>query len=242
MLIIPSIDIKDGKVVNRIKYSDEFDEYYNELSENPIELCKLWRSENAKTLHINDLDGVPGSPNTKIILDILECLDIPITLSSTSGSIEDCELFLEKGIFRVALCQFLIENPDKAKKMIEIYSPNRIIFYAVSDEESLYLWGRNSGISLEDYFKLLKLVGATRLIFGNINWNESNIKPNFDLLKQIIDKTNLRITLNGGVYNYYHLKELQNFEKFGVDSLIISEPLYGNNFPCQEIWRIAETT
>lgn len=241
MLVIPSITLKNGKVIDHIKFNENFDFIYDELSENPVELCKLWRSENAKTLHITDLDGTDESPNKNIILDVLTCLDIPVTLSSTSKSLEYCELFLDKGIFRVALSQLLINDINIVKKLIEKYTSSRIIFYANVRKNYLYHWGRNSGIHFDDFLDLLKSIGASRLIYKNLEWENKNSEIDYTTLKDITNKMNLRITLNGGVFNFSHLLELKKFEQFGVDSVIISKPLYENNFPCQHIWRLAET-
>lgn len=241
MLIIPSLDIKNGKVVEKINYDKQFDFYYNELSEHPLELCKLLRSENAKTLHINDIDGTIESPNFIIIQEILNNLDIPITLSSKSGKLEECKLYLENPFLRVALCQFVIENHKIVKELIQEYSSSRIIFYALAKDEDLILWGNESGMRLEEYFKILKEVGATRLIYGNIDWNFENATPNYDIPAKISQETNLKITLYDGVNNYQQLNKVAKLEPFGIDSIIISKPLYKNNFPCQEIWRLAET-
>ncbi|OGU57718.1 MAG: hypothetical protein A2X64_06490 [Ignavibacteria bacterium GWF2_33_9] len=242
MLVIPSLDIKNGKVIDLIKYSNEFDYYYKELSEVPMNLCKLWRSENAKTLHINDLYDENHTTNIDTIIEILDCLDIPITLSSMSNSIDVCELYLKKGILRVAVCQFLLDNPKNVKELIEKYSANRIIFYALVKNNFLSQWGYESQITIQEYIEKVKEVDGKRIIFGDLDWNDNNEKINFNNLEDIFLNSGLKITLQGGVRDYSDFIELKKYEKLGIDSVIISKPLYENNFPCQEIWRIAETS
>lgn len=241
MLVIPSINIINGQAVDVIASASSFSGYYNEISGNPLELCKLWRSENAKTLHINCLDD-PISPSThQTILNLIECVDIPVTLSANSNSIDDCQTYLDKGIFRVALSQFLYDNQEIARKLIQKYSANRIIFFAITKNSQVQLKEKDSKISFSLFLELMLSVGAERLIYGNVDWDSSCETPNYDFLKEIYNSTNFKITLYNGVKNFKDLQELQYYKQFGVDSLILSKPLYENNFPCQEIWRIAET-
>ncbi|MGB9701964.1 MAG: HisA/HisF-related TIM barrel protein [Candidatus Kapaibacteriota bacterium] len=242
ILVIPSLDIKNGKVVQRIKAPDKFEFYYKELSENPIDLCMLWRSENAKTLHINDLDGTnPDSPNKQIILDIIECIDIPVILSSRSNSIDELVEYLEKGIFRVSLSQIPITDPDITKKLLKEFGASRITFHAIADNDELLFWGKESGHKLSELIEILQSIGAKRLIYGDKEWIGNNQPVNFEKLKNIAQISKMNISLFCGVPNYITLKKLSEYERFGIDSVIISKSLYENNFPCQEIWRTAET-
>jgi len=243
ILVVPSLDIKNGKVVQRIKSPYKFEFFYKELSENPVDLCKLWRSENAKALHINDLDGTnPNSPNKQIILDIIDCFDIgiPIILSSRSTSVDDVIQYLEKGIFRVSLSQIAITEPEIAKNLINEYGSSRITFHAIADNDELLFWGKESGYKLSEFIEILQSIGADRLIYGDKEWIGNNKPVNFEKLLNMAKVSKMHITLFCGIPNYENLKKLTEYEKHGVDSVIISKSLYENNFSCQEIWRRAE--
>jgi len=240
LLVIPSLDLKNGKSVQRIQTNNGNEFYYQELMEHPLEFCKLLRSENAKTLHITDLDGDYHSPNRDIILQIIKVLDIPITLSSVSNNIEDCIYYLEEGIFRVSICSYAIENPMGAEDLIKQYSEFRVIFHCYINSDYLMIWGKRSNYKYRDFINIIKSIGGKRLIFGSTDWMGNNKPVDIEKVKEIAALSQMKISLFEGAPNYQSLKEIQNYMHLGIDSVILSSSLYQNNFPCQAIWRIAE--
>jgi len=70
LLVIPSIDIKNGKCVRTVQGIPELDCY--EYGNNPVEMAKIWRAENAKMIHVKDFDGAheQSKRNIKVIEEI----------------------------------------------------------------------------------------------------------------------------------------------------------------------------
>ncbi len=242
MVIIPKLDLKNGKVVQAIKFGLNANIDFKILQEDPLQLCKLWRSEDAKTLIINDMGGSGFSENKKAILEIIKNIDIPITISSVSQSIEECEYLLNNGVLRVALCEYPLSHLEETKLLVEKYTPQRIIFYAIVHYDKLKYYGKILDINIFDYIDLIKSIGATRLIYGDNDWIANNKSANFEKIEKILEYSKMRVTLLCGAPNAKALIELSKYEKYGLDSIILSKSLYDNNFPCQEIWRIAETS
>ncbi len=240
MLVIPALNIKNGKVVQRFKSEDGFAFIYRELQENPTDVCKLWRSENARSLYISDLDGEPNSLTKQKILEILECMDIPIILSSTSTSLEECELFLSKGAHRVAICRFAISNDQEVKYLIDKYTPSRINFYAIVQDNLVTYWGEKTNVTLEEYLEKIQKLGATRLIYGDIEWIDNLGYANLEKVQKVLELFKGNVTLFCGVPNYSGFQKLAQLNNRRLDSVILSKSLYENNFPCQKLWRMAE--
>ena len=240
LIVIPSLDLKNGKSVQRIHTDINNEFYYKELQEHPLEFCKLLRSENATTLHINDLDGDYHSPNRDLILEIMKTLDIPIMLSSVSNNIEDCLYYLEEGIFRVSICNYAIDNPQSASDLIKQFGDHRVIFHCFVSDDCLMMWGKKSDYKYLDYVNLVKSIGGKRLIFGSTDWMGNNKPLNIEKVKEIASLSQMNISIFDGAPNFRILKDLQNYKHLGIDSIILSSSLYENNFPCQAIWRMAE--
>lgn len=240
MLVIPALDIKKGKVVQRFKSDDGFAFMYEELQENPTDLCKLWRSENARSLYISDLDGEPNSLTKQKILDIIDCMDIPIILTSFSTSLEECELFLKKGAHRVAICRFAINHQDDVRYLISKYTPSRINFYAIVQDNFITYWGENTQITLEEYLEKIQSLGGTRLIYGDVEWIGNMKFANLEKVQKVLGLFKGNVTLFCGVPNYSGFQRLNQLNDKRLDSVILSKSLYENNFPCQELWRMAE--
>lgn len=240
MLVIPAINIKNGKVVQRLKSEDGFEFIFEELQDDPTSICKLWRTENARTLYISDLDGEPNSLTKQKIIEILECMDIPIILSSISTSLDECELYLSKGVHRVAICSFAISNENDVKYLIDKYSPYKINFYAIVQDNFITYWGDRTNVSLEEYLEKIQKLGATRLIYGDTEWIENLGYANLEKVQKVLNLFKGNLTLFCGVPNYLGFQRLAQLNNRRLDSVILSKSLYENNFPCQKLWRMAE--
>lgn len=240
MIIIPALDIKQGKVVQRIKTDKTFSFFYDELQDNPVDLCKLWRSENAGTLFINDLDGEPNSLTRQKIEEIIECMDIPIILNSASDSVAECEHFLKMGYNKVAICKLAIDNKEQVKQLIDKYGIHKINFMAIVDKGYISYWGDNTQITLDKYLEEIIELGARRLIYGDTEWIGNLEYANTEKVRYVLNKFPGRITLFCGIPNYRGFEILKQLNNERLDSVILSKSLYENNFPCQELWRKAE--
>src|SRR4030065_246797 len=99
MLVIPVIDIKNGKSVRMIEGLEDKTIYY---SDSPLTMARLFRKENAKCLHITDLDGAFSGEmsNYKIIKEIVDSIGIPVQLGGgirTYGIAK--QIFEELGVY-----------------------------------------------------------------------------------------------------------------------------------------------
>ncbi|MGA8264926.1 MAG: HisA/HisF-related TIM barrel protein, partial [Ignavibacteriaceae bacterium] len=65
--------------------------------------------------------------------------------------------------------------------------------------------------------------------------------PNIEMSKRVAEITGAKITHSGGVRNKDELMDLQSLMPIGIDSVIVGRALYENRFPCQKLWRVAES-
>jgi phosphoribosylformimino-5-aminoimidazole carboxamide ribotide isomerase len=63
---------------------------------------------------------------------------------------------------------------------------------------------------------------------------------NLKVLRELAEKTGMRVTAAGGLTGLNDLLMIQELEKYGVDSVVIGRALYDNKFSCQRIWRRCE--
>ncbi len=242
MLIIPAIDIIDGKCVKKFEGLFETTEYY---SESPINTVKLFRKENFKTIHITDLDGaVRGDMrNYDVIKQITKCVDIPIQLG---GGIRDYDtakkVITELGVYRIVLGTASISNPDLVKEIIKDFGASKVIIGIDEKDNKVMMdgWIHSFPSTVLDFAFLMKDLGVKRIIYQDISRVGSLQGPNLERLKEIGDKVKIKITSAGGIRDFRDLKSLQGLEGFGVDSVVVSRALYENKFPCQNIWREVE--
>lgn len=242
MLIIPAIDIIDGKSVKKFEGLLDSTEYY---CESPINTVKLLRKENFKTIHITDLDGaVRGDmKNFDVIKQITRCIDIPIQLG---GGIRDYDtakkVITELGIYRIVLGTAAISNPDLVRELIKDFGASKIIIGIDEKDDKVMMdgWVNSYPSTVLDFAFMMKELGVKRIIYQDIGRVGTLNGPNLERLKEIGDKVKIKLTSAGGVRDFRDLKSLQGLEAFGIDSVIVSRALFENKFPCQNIWREVE--
>ena len=92
-------------------------------------------------------------------------------------------------------------------------------------------------INLVPLQQFSKEAGIERIIYNDILEDGT---VNFRALKNVAEKSEIKIMVEGELNGYQDLNKLFEFEKYGVDSVIINRALYYNKFPCQHLWRIVE--
>lgn len=232
ILIIPAIKIKQGKCTCLIQSLPEFPKSY---PDDPVKVAKIWRKENARALCLIDEDGeISGKPqNFKVIEKVAGEVDIPIIASGGFREYEDVKRAIELGALRVVLDPSIVKDLKLLKELVDEFTSKRISLKIIAEPDERI---RNSS-EIEDFLKI-KESGIERIVYKNVFSDES---VNFTGLKDFVQKIDLKITVEGELNNYQELKKLSEFEKWGVDSIIMGKSLYHNSFPCQRLWRIVES-
>jgi phosphoribosylformimino-5-aminoimidazole carboxamide ribotide isomerase len=243
MLVIPVIDIHNGKCMRLIHGHYESTNFY---SDNPVTVAKLFRKENFKCIHITDLDGaVEGEmKNFPIIKEICNTLDVPVQLGGGIRDFDTAKKIIEElGVYRIVIGTAAINNPDLISKILKEFSPSKL---AIGIDEKLNNvltngWINYAGITPLDFAKLMDNIGVKRIIYQDVTRVGNSSGPFVKRLLEIADNTkNLKITSAGGIGNYSHLKLLNDLKNPKIDSVMLSKSLYENYFPCQAIWRDSE--
>ena len=126
LLVIPSIDIKNGKTVRVVQGIPELN--CSEYGSDPVEMALIWRSENVKMLHVVDFDGAAehSHKNLKIVEDICSSVIIPVEFAGGIRTMDDVKLIMDMGISRIVLGTMAIENEEEFKKVFNYLGPQKI--------------------------------------------------------------------------------------------------------------------
>jgi phosphoribosylformimino-5-aminoimidazole carboxamide ribotide isomerase len=241
ILIFPAIDIKDGKCVRLVQGEPGTEKIY---SDDPAKMAILWRGENAKTLHVVDLDGAFGGhlKNLGAIQKVVDAVDIPIQLGGGIRTYEEVRQLFDIGIYRVVLGTAAIEDPDLVKRVIQDFGIRKVAV-GIDAKNGVVMtqgWKHDTGVDAISLALKMKELGVCRIVYTDIARDGMMTGPNFDAIKEVAVKTGIKITASGGVSGFKDLIRMQELEKFGVDSVIVGKALYENRFPCQALWRLNE--
>jgi phosphoribosylformimino-5-aminoimidazole carboxamide ribotide isomerase len=241
LLIFPSIEIRRGDCVQLVHGEPGSENLY---SVNPVKMAVLWRGENAKTLHISDVDGVKTGRvhNWDIIEKIVKAVDIPIQVGGGLRNYDDIKALLEKGIYRIVIGTIAVHDQGLVEKLIQDFGARKI---AISVEAFGGKIRTDGGAHVHDISPLtftlqMKKLGVSRIVYSEIGPDGNTKVSNPVSLKELAKGSGVRITAQGGINGYQELIHLQELEKFGVDSVIVGKALYENKFPCQQLWRLNE--
>lgn len=242
LLVIPSIDIIDGKTVRIVQGIPEL--HCPDYGNDPVEMAMIWRAENAKCIHVVDFNASwhHSHANDNVIHNICESVIIPVELGGGISTFEDAKLAFELGVARIVIGTLAFMNPREFIKILEHFTPNKVVAAIDVIDNEVVTRGRKirTGITAAKFAKGLKELGAERYIVTDVQTNGTLSGPNIELSKQIAEVTERKVTHSGGIGGYPDLIKLQKEAEGYVDSVIIGRALYENKFPCQKIWRVAE--
>ena len=243
LLVIPSIDIKGGKTVRVVQGIPEL--YCEQYGDDPVDMARIWRAENAKLIHIVDFDGAydHSKRNFKVVEEICSSVLIPVEFAGGIRNYEDTLEIMKTGISRLAINTMAIENRKEFIKVFEKFGPTKIAVSLDILDGELLIRGRNvkAGISYAEFTKQMVEIGVDRFLVCDIFKNGTLEGPNIQLSKEIAEITGVKVTHAGGIRNKDELLDIQKLVPFGVDSVIVGRALYENRFPCQKLWRVAES-
>ncbi len=243
LLVIPSIDIHNRKTVRVVQGIPELD--CKEYGDDPVEMAMIWRAENAKMLHVVDFNGAfdHTKVNHDIIKNLCSSVIIPIEFAGGIRSIEDADAVFDLGVYRISINTMALENRAEFIKLFEKFGPTKIVLSIDVINGELFTRGRKkkSGLNYLSFTKEMAEIGIDRCIVTDVSRNGMMIGPNIQLSKEIAENSNIKVTHSGGVRNKDELLDLQQLIPAGVDSVIVGRAFYENRFPCQKLWRVAES-
>lgn len=241
LLIFPAIEISHERCVQLVQGEPGSPVTY---SIDPVQMAILWRGENAKTLHVIDVDGVEQGrvPNRDVIRRMVEAVDIPIQVGGGLRQYETIRDLFSVGVYRVVLGTAAVQDAGLIERLIKEFGARRIAVFMESRDGKVWIKGGREETSLTpiELAREMVRIGVCRFVYAEANPKTGERYLNTDALRELAVTSRARVTAEGGVEGYRDLIRLQEIEKYGIDSVIVGKPLYENRFACQRLWRINE--
>ena len=231
MLIMPAVDIRNGKCVQLIqgRPGSEMVEI-----ENPEKVAKYWQDLGTRNLHIIDLDGtIDGNASFDVIKKILKEVSVPIQLGGGIRSVEYAQKLLDLDVERVIIGTMGIKHPEIITALSDEYGKDRIMISLDSKDNRVVIKGwqekiDKSPVELSEEFRDY---GAGSILFTNVDveglLSGFNTEPVEDLKKSV----DLPIVYSGGITSIEDVKKLNTS---GVEGIVIGSALYTNKIDLRE--------
>jgi phosphoribosylformimino-5-aminoimidazole carboxamide ribotide isomerase len=236
MLIIPAIDLKDGRCVRLTEGREDSAKVYDG---DPLEVARACQRAGASLLHVVDLDGAfrgASSDNLQIIRRMTRDLTIPIEVGGGIRSLDDiATLIAEVGARHVVVGTLAVEQPEMLQVALEMYGDAIVVgIDARGREVATRGWTDRTQVDAVDFARWIGAIGVHRVIYTDISRDGRLEGPNFDLTREIAVESRVRVTASGGVATLDDLKRFLDLRSSGVDSVIVGKALYEGRFSLQE--------
>lgn len=207
MIVIPAIDLKDGKCVRLLQgKKDEVTVY----SDNPAEMAKQWVDMGAKLLHVVDLDGAFSGEQKNIekIREIRKAIQIPMQLGGGIRNIARIGQLADIGVDRMILGTSAAKDPDMVAKACEKFEGRVLVGIDAKDGKvAVKGWVEVTELDAIKFAKDMESAGAAGIIYTDISRDGMMTGPNIDAMAKMVKSVKIPVIASGGVSK---LKDVDN--------------------------------
>ena len=199
MVILPAIDIKDGKCVRLVQ--GKYDSAYT-VAESAADTAKAFEAMGATWLHMVDLDGAKDAVpvNTDLIFEVLKQCNLKVELGGGIRNMETIDYYMQHGISRVILGSAALNNPALVKEAVSKYGDKIAVgIDAIDGNVAAEGWTQTSTVNYIDLAKHLEDVGVKHIIFTDISRDGMMDGPNFTMLDKLNRSVSCKVIASGGV-------------------------------------------
>ena len=238
MLLIPAIDLKNGRCVRLLQGEAAAETVY---SDDPAAMARSFEDAGAKRLHLVDLDGafLGKGANLASIRSILKNISIPVQLGGGLRTAENIEQMFEIGVSSVIVGTMAVKNPDVLEDVIQRFSGEKIILGIDARNRKVSIEGWQEGTEIDDVEFALRWekLGIQRIVFTDIARDGMLSGPNMEALRDFARRTGLKIVASGGISSMDDLEKLKTLEVDGVDQVISGKAIYEGKLDLKEVFK-----
>ncbi|HLS86535.1 MAG TPA: 1-(5-phosphoribosyl)-5-[(5-phosphoribosylamino)methylideneamino]imidazole-4-carboxamide isomerase [Burkholderiales bacterium] len=229
MLIIPAIDLKDGRCV-RLKQGDMSTATI--FSEDPVAMARHWRDQGAKRLHIVDLNGaVAGRPkNEKVIREMIKAVgdELPIQLGGGIRDLDTIESYMDAGVTWVVIGTAAVKNPGFLSDACYAF-PGHIIagLDAKDGKVAVEGWSKMTGHDVIDLARKYEDYGVEALVYTDIGRDGMMGGVNIEATLKLTQAIKTPVIASGGLNSLEDVKTIcEKLVPEGVIGTIAGRALY----------------
>lgn len=234
MIIIPAVDIKQGKCV---RLEQGMMDRETTFSDHPEEMALEWEKKGAQRLHLVDLDGaVQGkASNKKAMKRLVDIVSIPVQVGGGIRSLESIEEYINLGVEKIIIGTGAYKNPELVKTACKHY-PGRIIVAIDSRDDyvSVEGWTEATSTMAIDLAKRFEALGITAIIYTDIKKDGMKTGPNTGAISRFAKNINIPVIAAGGIGSIKDIEDLMPLEDDGVEGVIIGRALYDRSISLEE--------
>jgi len=236
MIILPAIDLKDGKCVRlRQGRADDVTVY----GDDPAAQAKDWREQGGEELHVVDLDGAfAGTPkHAEVIARIIEAFGGPVEVGGGLRTPEALRAVIEAGAARAIIGSSALEDPEFLVAAVELYGDRIAVgIDAKGGKVQTRGWVETTAVEATDLAAAVAKAGVKTIIYTDTATDGMLGGPNLTQMAAICDAApDCQITASGGVSSRFDVENLKALERKNLTRVIVGKALYDGRTTLREL-------
>jgi phosphoribosylformimino-5-aminoimidazole carboxamide ribotide isomerase len=228
MLIIPAIDLKDGRCV-RLQQGDM--SKATVFSEQPAKMAAQWAKLGARRLHVVDLNGaIAGKPRNEEAIKALVAAvdsDIPIQLGGGIRDLDTVERYLDDGVSYVIIGTAAVKNPGFLHEACDAFPGHIIVGLDAKDGKvATDGWSKLTGHDVLDLAKRFQDYGVEAVIYTDIGRDGMMTGVNVEATVRLAQALSIPVIASGGLASLEDVKRLRAVEQEGITGAIAGRAIY----------------
>ena len=231
MIILPAIDLKDGKCVRLLK--GDFATVH-QVADSPLETARVFREAGARFIHMVDLDGAKDGvrKNGDIVRQVCEQSGLKVELGGGIRSMADLEAVFDLGVYRGVIGSAAVTDPDFVAQAARKYGDRVAVGIDTLDGKVKTAgWVEDSGLDYLDFARKMEALGVQNIIFTDIATDGALSGPSLQRLAELRKAVACRITASGGVSCNQDIRDLL---AAGMDGAIIGKAFYAGTIDLKQ--------
>jgi phosphoribosylformimino-5-aminoimidazole carboxamide ribotide isomerase len=228
MLLIPAIDLKDGKCV-RLRQGDMSDATI--FSEDPVSMAAHWVEQGARRLHLVDLNGArSGRPvNESLIKRIIRAVgdDVPVQLGGGIRDLDTIERYIDDGVAFVVIGTAAVKSPGFLQDACSAFGGHVIVSLDAKDRKvATDGWSKLTGHDVVDLAQKFEDYGVDSILYTDIGRDGMMTGVNIEATVELARAVKIPVIASGGVSSMTDIERLCAIEIEGVEAAILGRSLY----------------
>lgn len=237
MIILPAIDIKDGRCVRL--YKGDFSTAHT-VAADIFETVRSFKAAGAEYIHIVDLDGAKSSRpiNGELIIKAAREAGIPVEVGGGIRDMEAADGYLQNGIAKIILGSAALKDPEFLKACIKKYGDRIAVgIDALEGKVSTEGWLSVSDADYIEFARTMQKAGIKNIIFTDISKDGTLEGPNIEQLRALKEAVDIDVTASGGIRDISHIRALI---ELGVYGAICGKSIYSGTLDLKEAVRLSK--
>ena len=241
MLLIPAIDLKDGKCV-RLRQGRMEDETV--FADDPLDMAQRWVDAGAQRLHLVDLNGAfAGQPvNTQVIRRIADAFpDVPIQVGGGIRDEDTVQLYLDAGVQYVIIGTKAVSAPHFINDLCLEFPGHIIVGLDARDGKvAIDGWSKLSHHDVIDMARHFERDGVEAIIYTDISRDGMMQGVNVEATVKLASEITTPVIASGGISTLDDIKALRVVEEEGIMGAIIGRALYEGSIDLAEAQKLVD--